>query len=97
MSQAQQYGPERAMMQSPHGAGQFVRGSGNINSKLAQGWTIVENDRNHLTRDVEQESKEGKAVVVDVDPVKTETTKAVEVQHKRPRIRDNNAKERGTR
>ena len=80
---AQQYGPERAMMQSPHGAGQFVRGSGNINSKLAQGWTIVENDRNHLTR----ESKEENRVVVDVDPVKTETPKAVEVQErKRPRI-----------
>ena len=118
MSQAQQYGPERAMMQSPHGAGQFVRGSGNINAKLAQGWTIVANDhRNHLMnrcvindcivrppdeREVicGQDPKEEKAEPSTSEVSKAaipETPKAVEVQHKRPRIRDNNARQRGTR
>lgn len=47
-------GPERAMMTGPNGGGFFVRGSGNIESKLAQGWVIIVTDRNHLTRDVDQ-------------------------------------------
>ena len=87
---AQQYGPERAMMQSPHGAGQFVRGSGNINSKIAQGWTIVENDRNHLTRDAEQESKEEVGSTVGTnDNSKAETAKVEQrpTVGKRPRIK----------
>lgn len=91
MSQAQQYGPERAMMQSPHGAGQFVRGSGNINSKIAQGWTIVENDRNHLTREAEQESKEEVGSTVgtnDTSKAETEKTEPTEQQRRRPRIGD---------
>lgn len=41
-------GPERCLMMSPNKAGQFVKGSAYIDAKLAQGWTIVESERNHL-------------------------------------------------
>jgi hypothetical protein len=45
-------GPERATMISPSGWGSFVLGTDNINTKLAQGWAIVDSDRNHLLRDM---------------------------------------------
>lgn len=49
MSNFLRLGEERCMMQSPNKAGMLIKGSSNIDAKLAQGWTIVENDfRNHL-------------------------------------------------
>lgn len=84
---SQRLGAERCFMAHPSGAYiMWIIGSGNINTRLEQGWTIHPSERNHLTR--EQESKEENPVVVGIDPVKTETTKAVEVQgKKRPRIK----------
>jgi len=71
------YGAERAMMLHPSGLyGQFTTGSGRIDARLAQGWTIIPCPRNHLTR----ESKEEKPAIIGLDPVKTETEEAVEFQ-----------------
>lgn len=64
----------------------FVRGSAYIDAKLAQGWTIVENDyRNHLTRDVSQGSTACDNDAPKSEPVKVEQT---EQQRRRPRIGD---------
>lgn len=84
---SQQLGAERCFM--AHHSGRYIMwtvGSSNIDARLAQGWTIHPSERNHLTRS--QESKEENPAVVGLDPVKTETPKAVEVQEKRrPRIK----------
>ena len=87
MSESRAIGPERCAMISQHGAGRFVRGSRDIDNLLRQGWTIVPNDfRNHLLPE-RQDPKEEVPAVVGIDPVKTETTKPVEIQEKkRPRI-----------
>lgn len=87
MSEYRKIGAERCMMRSPNGAGMFVKGGGKIRAKLDAGWTIVPNDfRNHLLPE-RQDPKEEVPAVVGIDPVKTETTKPVEIQEKkRPRI-----------
>ncbi len=78
-------------MVSPHGAGEYVRGTAYIDAKLAQGWTIVPNDfRNHLLPERFRDPKEE----VGSTPCDNDTAKAeparVEVSSpatKRPRIK----------
>lgn len=84
----QRLGVERCAMVSPHGAGEYVRGTAYIDAKLAQGWTIVPNDfRNHLLPERFQDPKGEVPAVIGLDPAKTETAKPVESQErKRPRI-----------
>ena len=83
----QRTGAERCLMKGPCGATEYARGSKRINDLLDKGWTIVPNDfRNHLLPE-RQDPKEEVPAVVGIDPVKTETTKPVEIQEKkRPRI-----------
>ena len=80
----QRLGVERCAMVSPHGAGEYVRGTAYIDAKLAQGWTIVPNDfRNHLMPsrfETAENGKEETRATIGLDPVKTET-------EKRPRIK----------
>lgn len=45
--------------------GQFIRGGGNIDTKVAQGWLFLASDRNRLAREVElYELIDGKPVRV---------------------------------
>lgn len=47
-------GIERALMVHPSGVyGQFIRGGGNIDTKVAQGWLFLASDRNRLARVVD--------------------------------------------
>jgi len=59
-------GIERALMVHPSGVyGQFIRGGGNIDTKVAQGWLFLASDRNRLAREVElYELREGVPVKV---------------------------------
>ena len=59
-------GIERALMVHPSGVyGQFIRGGGNIDTKVAQGWLFLASDRNRLAREVDlYELREGKPVKV---------------------------------
>lgn len=74
-------GIERALMVSPNGAGAYVRGSSNIDAKIAQGWKIVPNDvRNNLLPErmngKEQESKpKGVSIASEKDPFEHEVAK----------------------
>lgn len=67
-------GIERALMVHPSGVyGQFIRGGGNIDTKVAQGWLFLASDRNRLAREVDlYELKEGKLCKVggETEPVK---------------------------
>lgn len=88
----QRLGVERCMMLSPHGAGKIVKGSGNINAMLAQGWTIVANDfRNHLKPE-RMESKEVVGSTVEENRIFSTEAESVTVEQqaqrgKRPRIK----------
>lgn len=90
MSETTKLGPERCLMVKPdpskherYWIGAFTQGSGNIQIRLNGGWVIVDDPRNHLVNDYGQESKDEKAAVDGLDPVKTETAKDVKVQEKR--------------
>ena len=86
----QRLGVERCAMVSPHGAGEYVRGTAYIDAKLAQGWTIVPNDfRNHLLPSRLQDPKvETVSTPCDNDTAKAEPAKVEQTERKgkRPRI-----------
>ena len=71
---SQRLGAERCFMAHPSGAYiMWIIGSGNINTRLEQGWTIHPSERNHLTRSQ--------------DPKEVEATDTVKQEPKRPRIK----------
>lgn len=81
------YGAERAMMLHPSGLyGQFTTGSGRIDARLAQGWTIIPCERNHLTRE-SKETEGSTARKNDTSKAEKPTDAKPNERGKRPRIK----------